>query len=108
MAVSVMEMFTLSAAEPIRDIVSDLKTMSDTIFDASENYVTQHQAGEEVVITKTDRASCSPFRFNSHRAASPLGLSAGMVNAFAQPPFLTGARIPRVLLNNAIPLRLRI
>jgi hypothetical protein len=93
-----MGMFSLSAVEPIRAVIFDLKTVSDAIFDVSEDYVTQHSADEE---------ASSPFRMY-RSAAFSLGCPSNMVNAFIRPSFTTGGRTPRVYFNNAIPLKLRI
>ncbi|MDR0411868.1 MAG: hypothetical protein LBH75_07860 [Treponema sp.] len=107
-AVSVMGMFSLAAVEPIRAIVFELKTVSDTIFDVSENYVDQYSTGEEAAIVNKNRAPFSPFRMGFHRAAFLFGGANGMANVFVQPSLPPCVRISRAHFNNAIPLILRI
>jgi hypothetical protein len=102
-----MGMFSLSAVEPIRAVVFELKTASDVIFDASEDYITQHSADEDAVITKTDRASFSPFRMGSSRTAFLWPLS-NIANVLVQPTLSPYVRISYAHFNNAIPLKLRI
>ncbi|MDR1466078.1 MAG: hypothetical protein LBI40_00435 [Treponema sp.] len=107
-AVAVMGMFSLYAVDPIRAVVFELKTISDVVFDVSSAYITQqHSADEEAAITKTSRASLSPFRMCSYRVILPLGSPSDTVSISFQKSFPTGVQMPQPHFNNAIPLKLR-